>query len=83
MISFKTLLSALLSSTHLDEILDAMDPQEPTPHEPEIEYNNIPELNGKMLRFEAKKLGLKLSDFTEDELRKKVISEFFGSARQQ
>lgn len=80
MISFKTLLSALLSTTHLDEILDAMTPPEPTT--PEIDYNHIPELNGKMLNFEARKLGLKISDFTTEELRKRVISEMFGNTRQ-
>lgn len=79
MISLKNILYAFLSQTHLDDILDSMNPEEPSPRE--IDYSQIPELNGKMLRFEAKKLGLKLSDFTEDELRKKVIDVLYGVNR--
>ena len=79
MTSLKSLLYALLSQTHLDDILDAINPEEPAP--PEIDYSQIPELNGKMLRFEAKKLGLKLSDYTDDELRKRVIDAMHGVNR--
>jgi len=76
MISLKNIFYAFLSQTHLDDILDSLNPEEPAPRE--IDYTHIPELNGKMLRFEAKKLGLKLSDYTDDELRKKVIDAMHG-----
>ncbi len=40
---------------------------------------HIPELNGEMIYFEAMKLGIDPSNFTVEELKKKVLHELSGA----
>lgn len=40
---------------------------------------HIPELDGEMIYFEAMKLGIDPSNFTVEELKKRVLSELSGT----